>query len=139
MKKEISTPKAVAMTIGGGQRSGESSTAASKRGWKRTAIAAVALTSALGIGAAVDGGPKKPVETSQYVFQPGDTAWEVARKVETNTDGIRGNEDVRPIASNIHDQVTNDGDERVMPGDVAQLPVSADVDPVTPGIQLENK
>lgn len=48
MKKEISTPKAVAMTIGGGQRSGESSTAASKRGWKRTGALLLAATTAVG-------------------------------------------------------------------------------------------
>lgn len=110
---------------------------------RRKVAATIAAVGLLGAGAAAKTGfdtlnaPEKPVVTDTYVVQEGDTAWNIARQVETNQDGVRGNDEIRPLVDNISEQTKNDGAPRMMPGETIQLPANGDADPSTPGVQLE--
>lgn len=114
---------------------------------RRQVAAAGALATAIGIGAGLtawrvnsDDSPGKGsrAPTQQpYVAQPGDRLWDIAEKIERNTDGVAGDDSLLPIVDDLQREVGDDGilnaHEQVM------VPADADLNPDKPGAQLTNQ
>ncbi|HSX46574.1 MAG TPA: hypothetical protein VLF87_01125 [Patescibacteria group bacterium] len=83
-------------------------------------------------GKGVDPGLDDSPQTDTYVVQPGDTEWGIAGKVVRNT----GSGDIREETDTIEHEL---GTASLQGGERPQLPVTADVDPTQPGIQLDKK
>lgn len=68
-----------------------------------------------------------------YVIQPGDTATNIAVRVESAVDGVPNNQSVGKLRANIVDQTGRDG---LQPGEEVYLPAVVDDNDEMPGVQL---
>ncbi len=67
-----------------------------------------------------------------YIARPGERLWDIAEKIEASTDGVAGDDDVRPIVADLQGQLS---DGVLHAGDTLMVPESANNLPNVPGAQ----